>query len=66
MKSSRITELHKEIRICEGRIEYINSMISLLMSQANMIDMEIIALTRSGQNAKRDLADFQAELKDTV
>lgn len=66
MISKRIAEIEKEIKQLNSENSYITSMISLLMSEANMIDIEIEGFTRSGLRIKEKLRDLQAELKDTI
>ena len=63
---SKIDELNQKINMMKSHIEYINSMVSILMSEANLIDLQIEEFTRSGLKAKIELRDLKAELKDTI
>jgi predicted nucleic acid-binding Zn-ribbon protein len=64
--TDKVYEINIEIRAVESRIEYLNSMISLCMSEANLLDLEIEELTLSGLKLKEKLRDLRAELKDTI
>lgn len=64
--TKRGTEISQQIKNLESEKGYINSMISLLMSEANLIDMEIEGFTHKGLSIEEKLRDLRAELKDTI
>lgn len=64
--TKRGTEISQQIKNLESEKSYINSMIALLMSEANLIDMEIDGFTHQGIVIEEKLRDLRAELKDTI
>ena len=66
MSTKKIAELEQEIRVLESEKDYLNSFISLLMSEADMIDHEIAQKTCRGVEVNDKLRDLRAELKDTI
>lgn len=66
MSSGKVEELSHKIKVNESTISYYTSIISLLMADANLIDMEIECYEHKLAFLKEELRDLQAELKDTI
>jgi hypothetical protein len=66
IKTKRALELGQKIRELESQYQYVNQMISLLMAEGNLIDLQIEKFGQSGLSVRAKLKDLQAELKDTI
>ena len=66
MKTNKVHELEKEINALESQRQYLTSIISLCIAEANLIDTQIEEYTRSGLLIESKLKDLRAELKDTI
>lgn len=66
MESKRSREIKHEMALLESQSAFLNSCISLLMADANLIDQEIEGYVRRAQDVQSQLRDLSAELKDTI
>ncbi len=64
--TKRAKDLQLEIKSLESQREYLTSIISLHLAEANLIDQQVEVYTRAGIAVEIQLKDLRAELKDTI
>lgn len=66
MKSPRVIKLQRDINNLEDQIAFCHSAVSICMSEANLLDLEIEEYVKREFELKRAVRDLLAELADTV
>jgi hypothetical protein len=65
MQSDKVNELRKEIKYIEADIAFKQSLIALLMEEANMLDHQASMHAQTISQSWAKIRDLKAELKDT-